>query len=125
MNMQSVTKAGEYTDKILSENFMNVAKGFAAADKRMDMLENGIRHLSGHIAELFEAADAAAKTAAKVKTPSRVKPFVVGAVVGVAAYRYSIRNRAKLQALADELKTKAEQAKTEVQSAAAEARASS
>jgi hypothetical protein len=104
MGMQSVTKAGEYTDKILSENFSNVAKGFSAMDKRMDMLENGLRHLNGHIGELFDAVRETAETTAKVKTPSRVKPFVVGAVVGVVAYRYVKNNKRQIEKIKQEAK---------------------
>lgn len=102
MSMETAVKAGEYTEKVLTDNFTNIAKGFKAMDNRMDMLENGIRHVSGHVAELFQMAEAASKV--QVKTPSRLKPFVLGAVVGVVAYRYAKANSRKIEKIKQEAK---------------------
>lgn len=104
MGLQSVTNAGEYTDKILSENFTNIAKALGSVDNRMDMLDNGLRHLNGHIGELFEMAKQTAETAVKVKSPGRIKPFVVGAVVGVVAYRYVKNNKRKIEKIQQQAK---------------------
>jgi hypothetical protein len=116
MNMQAATKSGEYTEKVLTDNFLNIAKGFKSMDNRIDMLDNGVRHLSGHIAELFQMAEASAKVQAK--TPSRFKPFVVGAVVGIVAYRYAKVNARKIEKIKQEAKAQidsfvAEQKKSE------------
>lgn len=90
MTMKSAVAAGEYTEKVLTDNFTNIAKGFQSIDAKL-------LHLEGHISELYEMAQVTAKTAAKIKTPSRIKPFVVGAAVGVVIYRYTKNNRNKIE----------------------------
>lgn len=102
MGMQAVTNAGEYTDKILTENFTNIAKALGSVDNRMDLLDNGLRHLNGHIGELFEMVKAA--EVVKVKAPGRIKPFVIGAAVGVVAYRYVKTNKRKIEKIQQQAK---------------------
>lgn len=103
MNLQAATKAGEYTEAVLTDNFLNIAKGFKSMDNRIDMLDNGIRHLSGHIAELFQMVETTAKV--QPKTSSRVKPFILGAAVGVVAYRYAKANARKIEQIKQEAKS--------------------
>lgn len=49
----------------------------------------------------------------KVKAPSRVKPFLIGAAVGVVAYRYIKKNSTVIRVRAEELKDEAQQRVTE------------
>jgi hypothetical protein len=75
----SPVPGGKFTDEMLAKNFVSIASGF------QDM-ERWMSHMEGHITELYQMAKAAAEV--KVKTPSRVKPFLIGAAVGIVVYRY-------------------------------------
>ena len=113
MALEAANAAGVYTEKILNDNFTNIAKALKAADNRMDMLENGIRHVSGHVGELFQFAEestaALEKVSAAVKAPSRIKPFVVGVVAGVVVYKYVTRNRHKIDVIMENVNEGAKQ----------------
>lgn len=102
MGLQAVTNAGEYTDKILTENFTNIAKALGSMDNRLDMFDGWIKHIEGHVGELYTVTKELAEV--KLKSPSRVKPFVVGAVVGVVAYRYVKANKRKIEKITQDAK---------------------
>jgi hypothetical protein len=88
-----------FTDEMLAKNFVAIASGF------QDM-ERWVSHLEGHVTELYQAAKAASEV--KIKTPSRVKPFLIGAAVGIVLYRYSKNNRAQIEQIKKEAKEQVE-----------------
>ncbi len=102
MSVQSTVAAGTYTEAILNDNFTQIAKGFQSVN-------NHIQHLEGHISELYEMAQGAAKVAAKTKAPGRIKPFIFGAAVGVALYSYSKKNQHKIEAIKREAQERIDQ----------------
>jgi hypothetical protein len=108
MGMQAAQAVGEYTEQILNDNFTNVAKAFKAADVRMNGLENGLHHLSDHIAELYDMVKETGATQVVAKS-SRLKPFLVGAAVGVAVYSYSKKNKRKIEQIQRDAKEKIEE----------------
>lgn len=101
MNVNAVPGVEKFTDELLAKNFIAIAQGFDSMDNRLDMLDNWIRHVEGHVGELYELAKKAAEVQVKVKTTSRVKPFIIGAVVGAAVYTYATRNSRKIETLVE------------------------
>ena len=74
--------AGEkFTDVMLAKNFQAIAAGFQD-------VERWVGHINEHVDDLFDLAE----KAAKVKKPSRVKPFLLGAAAGVFVYRWVKNN---------------------------------
>lgn len=111
MNVNAVAGVEKFTDELLAKNFVAIAKGF------QDM-ERWIAHLEGHVGELYEMAKTAAEVQVKVKTPSRVKPFLFGAVVGVAVFTYATGNTRKVREVVEKAK---EEATSRVEKAKGEA----
>lgn len=68
-----------YTDKMLTENFINV-------DQALRALSSRITHLEGHVEEVSKVTAIVAKQVMKSQR-SRKLPFVAGAVIGVYLYR--------------------------------------
>lgn len=90
----------KFTDEMIAKNFIAIANGF-------ENMERWIAHLEGHVGEIYEMAQKAVETQAKVKTPSRVKPFLFGAVVGVALYTYATKNQRKIEKVVEVVKEEA------------------
>lgn len=96
--------ATKFTDEMLAKNFISIANGF-------DDFEKYLGHLEGHINELSKSVQT---LVAKTPKVSKVKPFVFGAVVGVAVYRYVKANAHKpIVAAVNNMKDEAEQRVTE------------
>jgi hypothetical protein len=80
MSVTAQNVSGKYTEEILNRNFTAIAKSFSSIDGRLDMFDDWIRHLEGHVGELYKAAQTATKPKG-VKTKYKV-------VLGVAAGIY-------------------------------------
>jgi hypothetical protein len=86
--------AGKFTDEMLARNFVSIANGF-------DDFEKYLGHLEGHVSELSKSVQTLVAKAPRV---SKVKPFLVGAAVGVVAYKYFTKNRHKIEEYAETVK---------------------
>lgn len=86
--------AGKFTDEMLAKNFISIANGF-------DDFEKYLGHLEGHVSELSKSVQT---LVAKAPRSSKIKPFLVGAAVGVVAYKYFTKNRHKIEDLATNVK---------------------
>lgn len=90
--LSAVSDAGsKFTDEMLAKNFISIANGF-------DDFEKYLGHLEGHVSELSKSVQT---LVAKAPKASKVKPFIVGAAVGVVVYRYVQKNRRKLEVLVE------------------------
>ncbi len=83
----SALNTAAFTDDVLAKNFLSIATSF-------DDFEKFLSHLDGHVTELSKTVHT---LVAKTPKVSKVKPFLLGAVVGVSAYRYLKKNSPKIQ----------------------------
>lgn len=95
--LSAVDTASKFTDEMLAKNFISIANGF-------DDFEKYLGHLEGHVSELSKSVQT---LVAKAPKASKIKPFIVGAAVGVVAYRYFTKNRRQVEAVVEQVKDKA------------------
>lgn len=86
-----------FTDEMLAKNFVSIANGFEDFDKL-------IGHVEGHVAELSKTVQT---LVAKAPRGSKFKPFVLGAVVGIAVYKYATKNGRKIELVVEDVKSEA------------------
>lgn len=77
----AATPAKAFTDEMLAKNFTAIGQAFFEFENWSEKIDK----------QLVEVAKLAS-----VK-PSKAKPFVLGAVVGVVAYRYLTKNAASIK----------------------------
>lgn len=93
MSALSPVPGSEFTSEMLAKNFVAIAGGFDDFDK-------ALMHMQGHISELSSTVQT---LVAKTPKASKFKPFVLGAVVGVVVYKWSTKNRHKIDSIVKDI----------------------
>lgn len=92
MGMETAVSSGAFTDEILSKNFLEIAKGFSSVDNRLDMFDSWIKHIEGHVTELYQMASETAKVATKGRGMKTKHKVIIAVGVGLYLGRKSMTN---------------------------------